>query len=554
MRPINNIVDVTNYVMLEYGQPLHAFDYNRIRGKKIIVRRAAAGEIIVSLDGVERVLGEDMLVIADQERAVAIAGIMGGANSEVTEPTTSILLESANFSPTSIHHTGNALRLPSEACMRFERGIRPELAPLALKRATQLLMQLAGGEAAKGLTDAYPGRLDREPILLSTDQVKRLLGIEFSLDQIVAALTSLGFECKPADSEVWVTSPYWRGDIYQAVDLIEEVSRITGYDNIPTAMLSQPLPRQNPEPIIGLKQEVRRSLVGYGFQEMITYSLTSLEMLNKLLPEPQPLEPVPLRVANPMTAEQEYLRPNLRANLLAALSANRRHEDGGIRLFELGKVYLPRLKELPDEPEVLCGLLSGPRLERSWQGGNDSFDFYDAKGVVEGLLGQLSITASFEGSRDKSLHPAKQAAIVVGGNNLGVVGELHPKVLPAFDISEPVYLFEIDLTALLPFATGYRMFQSVSRFPAITRDIALVVDASVPHQQVRDIIGGFSLVKQVSIFDVYAGDQVPPAKKSLAYSITFQSPSHTLTDEEVNKVQQQILAELSKQLGATLRA
>ncbi|GAH85101.1 unnamed protein product, partial [marine sediment metagenome] len=239
--------------------------------------------------------------------------------------------------------------------------------------------------------------------------------------------------------------------------------------------------------------------------------------------------------------------------LLAALSANRRHDEGGIRLFELGKVYLPRPKDLPDEPEVLCGVLSGSRLERSWQGGDDLLDFYDAKGVVEGLLDQLGVEADFEASRDESLHPVKQAAIVVAGNRLGVVGELHPKVSPAFEISGAVYLFEIDLTVLLPFTIGYKEFQPLLRFPAIVRDIALVVDTGISHQRVKDIIGGFPLVKQVSIFDVYLGDQVPRGKKSLAYRITFQSPSHTLTDEEVNKVQQQILSKLSRELGATLR-
>jgi len=556
MRPINNIVDVTNYVMLEHGQPLHAFDYEKIKGKKIIVRRAANGEIIVSLDGAERTLSRDMLVIADEARAVAIAGVMGGANSEVTEETTSILLESANFNPASIHHTGRQLSLPSEACMRFERGIRPELTILALKRATQLMMQLAGGKAAKGLADAYPGKRDREPILLSTDQVKQLLGVEFNLDQIAGTLTSLGFDCKPAGSasEIWVTAPYWRNDISQAVDLIEEVARIIGYDKIPTTMLSQPIPRQNPEPILSLKRKIRDSLVGYGFQEVITYSLTILEMLNKLMPEAHSIEPVPLRLANPMTADQEYLRPNLRANLLAVLAANRRHEDNGIRLFELGKVYLPQPKDLPGEPEVLCGLLSGARLEKSWQDDGGLLDFFDAKGVVEGLLNQLGVEVSFERSNDESLHPVKQATVVIGDNRLGVVGELHPKVAEAFDISETAYLFEINVTALLPFTISHKMFQPIPRFPTTVRDIALVVDASISHQQVLDIIKSFPLVNQVTIFDVYSGEQVPAGKKSLAYKITYQSPTHTLTDKGVNKVQQQILSKLSQQLGATLRS
>jgi len=555
MRPINNVVDITNYVMLEYGQPLHAFDYDRIKGKKIIVRRAAEGETIVTLDGVERLPSEDMLVIADGQQAVAIAGVMGGADSEVTPETASVLLEAAKFNPPSIHYTGRVLRLPSEACMRFERGISPALTIPALKRATQLIIQLAGGKAAKGLIDVYPGKRVPESISLSTAQVKQLLGVEFSLDQIVAALTSLSFDCELVSaSEVWVTAPYWRSDIHQAVDLIEEVARVIGYDKIPATMLAQPVPRQSPEPILSLKQEVRHHLIGYGFQEVITYSLTSLEMLNKLLPEPHPLEPKPIRVANPMTVEQEYLRPNLRANLLAVLSVNKRYEDGGIRLFELGKVYLPRQKDLPSEPEMLCGILSGSRFEKSWHGGDELLDFYDAKGVIEGLLSHLGIEASFEESRDESLHPVKQAAMIIAGNKLGVVGELHPKVLQAFEIPEAACLFEIDLTALLPFTLGHKMFQPIPRFPTIVRDVALVVDAGVTHQRVEDIIKSFPLVERVTIFDVYSGGQLPPGKKSLAYSITFQSPTHTLTDEEVNQVQQQILDKLSTELGATLRS
>jgi phenylalanyl-tRNA synthetase beta chain len=556
MRPINNIVDVTNYVMLEYGQPLHSFDYHQIGGKRIIVRRAGDGETMVTLDGAERTLPQDTLVIADEERGVAIAGVMGGADSEVTEQTTSILLESANFNPASIHNTSRALRLVSEASMRFERGIRPEITVPALKRATQLMLKLAGGEAAKGFVDVYPGKQDREPILLSTDEAKRLLGVEFSLGQIVEVLTSLSFDCRASDStsEVWVTAPYWRSDIALPVDLVEEVARIIGYDQIPATMLSQPVPRQDPKPIFSLKQKVRRSLAGYGFQEVITYSLASLESLSKLLPEPYPIEPIPLRVVNPMTTDQEYLRPNLRVNLLEALLANQRHEEDGIRLFELGRVYLSRPGDLPDEPEIACGVLSGPRFERSWHNESRLFDFYDAKGVVEGLLRQLDVEARFEKCQDKSLHPNKQAAIVINGKSVGVVGELHPKVSQAFEFSMPTCLFEINLTALLPFTTGHRMSQPIPRFPTVVRDIALVVDTEITHQQVTDIIKSFPLVNQVAIFDVYSGTQVPQGKKSLAYRITFQSLAHTLTDEEVNKVQHQVLDKLTQELGATLRA
>ncbi len=560
MRPINNVVDVTNYVMLEYGQPLHAFDYQKIRGEKIIVRRAGTGENIDTLDGVKRALSPDILVIADAERAVAIAGVMGGANSEVDEDTTSILLESANFNPANIYYTSRQLSLSSEASMRFERGIRPGLTMPALKRATQLLIQLADGRAARGVADVYPGKRDPQPILLSTDETKRILGTEFSLDRIADTLTSLGFECRKdaATGEVRATPPYWRNDISRAVDLAEEVARITGYDKIPSTLLGQPLPHQTPEPIHQLRQRLRQSLTGYGFYEAVTYSLVSMESLTRLTPEQDTPEPEPIRLANPMTADQEYLRPNLRANLLATLAANRRHEDGSIRLFELDKVYLPRGKELPGEPDVLCGIMCGARLEKSWLGGGEPVDFFDAKGIVEGILDRAGVAASFEPSSDRGLHPARQAAIVIEEDQqpvtLGVVGELHPKVLDAFEISEPVYLFEINVATLLPLTIDYKLFQPIPRFPGTVRDMALVVDAGVTHRQVKDIIRSFPLVNSVTIFDVYMGEQVPAGKKSLAYRVVYQSPAHTLTDEEVNDVQQQILDRLARELGAALRA
>jgi phenylalanyl-tRNA synthetase beta chain len=424
-----------------------------------------------------------------------------------------------------------------------------------LKRATRLIVQLSGGEAASDVIDVFPGKQDSKPIPLPTTEIKRILGIEFSCEHIIDVLNSLGFDCRATSaSEVLVTAPYWRSDIRLTVDLIEEVARITGYDQIPETTLSQSIPAQNSAPMLGLKDKIRQSLTGFGFQEILTYSLTSLQALKKLLPEPHPLEPTVLRLSNPMTADQEYLRPNLRANLLIALSENRKHEDGGIRLFELGKVYRSRSQDLPDEPELLCGVLSGPRAEKSWHGWGEQVDFFDAKGVIESLLKQLAADAIFETSSDESLHPGKQVAIVISGNRLGIIGEIHPKVLQAFDISEMAFMFEIDLATLLPLTIAHHMFQPISRFPAITRDMALVIDSHVTHEQVQGVIVDFPLVSHVTLFDVYSGEQVPPGKKSLAYSITFQSASHTLTDEEVDQVQQQILGRLSKELGATLRS
>ena len=390
-------------------------------------------------------------------------------------------------------------------------------------------------------------------IVLSMERMKQLLGVEFSLKQATETLASLGFDCKTEGTKIKATPPYWRSDISLEVDLIEEVARIIGYDKIPMTMLSQPIPRQNLAPVLTLKERITQGLVGYGFQEILSYSLTALESLNRLRPESQSPEFTPLRMANPMTADQEYLRPNLRVNLLNALAGNLRHEEGGIRLFELGKVYLPQPKDLPQEPETLCAVLSGPGTEKSWQGESATMGFFDAKGVVEGLLSQLGLESSFARSSDEGLHSGKQAAIMVGEQRLGVVGELHPRVLAAYDIPQTASLFEVDLNALLPLATAHRMFQPIPRFPAIVRDIALVVDEGVTHRQVQDIVNSFSLVKQVSVFDVYSGEPVPAGQKSLAYRITYQSPGHTLTDEEVNRVQQNLLKRLSKELGATLR-
>ncbi len=559
MRPINNIVDVTNFVMLEYGQPLHSFDYDKLRNRKIIVRRAREGEELVSLDGVERVLAGNMLVIADAERTVALAGVMGGANSEVTDETTTILLESANFNPRSIHYTGRILDMPSEACMRFERGISPGVTMPAIKRATQLMAELGGGQVVKGIIDVYPGRMELQPVIVTTGEVERVLGVEFSREQIKSTLDSLGFECRPGSSksEVVAIAPYWRSDISIPEDLVEEVARIIGYDEIPATMLNDSIPRQNPDPVIDLKRRLGESLAGYGFHEIVSNPLVNLEILNRLYTESHSPSPFPLKLANPMTVMNEYLRPNLRICVLSALETNK-YAEGTIMLYELGKVYLPCPDNLPDEAEMLCGVLSGPRNESSWQAaGSDeavSFDFFDAKGIVEGLLSRLGTTSSYEPSTDETLHPAKQAAIMVDDSQIGVVGELHPAVAEAFDIPGPLYLFEVNLPALLPFTQGYKMFQPIPRFPAMLRDMALVVDADIAYQKVVDVIKGFPLVVQVALFDVYSGDQVPPGKKSLACRITYRSPDHTLTDEEVNRVQQRILDRLSRDLGATLRS
>jgi len=550
MRPINNIVDITNYVMLEYGQPLHAFDYRKIGGKKIVVRRAREKERMTTLDNVERTLNPNMLVIADSQVPVALGGVMGGADSEVTDVTTSVLVESANFDPVSIRRTSTSLKLRSEASIRFERGISPELSLMALKRVTQLILELAGGEAARGIIDVYPGKKKVKTISLTTFQFKRLLGIEMEVDRMAESLTSLGFKCQRlTSSELEVSVPYWRVDVSTTADLIEEIARITGYDQIPTTMLSSQLPHQQVNITTALREKLRDLLVGCGFQEIIGYSLTSREKLDKIIPASDPL-----RLANPMSIEQEYLRTSLRPGLLTTLSSNQKHEDSGIRLFEIGKVYIPREKDLPEEPEILAGVLSGTRTELSWLGEKGWLDFFDAKGVVESLLARIGIEASFEAGEDNILHPGKTAKVMVNHNTVGSIGELHPRVAEAFDLlPQPVVLFELEIDKLLsPGSQGIR-FQPLSRFPESVRDIAVIMDDDVPAEKVQSIIRGFPLVNQVSLFDLYRGEQIPPDKKSLAFRIVYQSPTHTLTDKEVDKVEGEILKKLSEETGANLR-
>jgi phenylalanyl-tRNA synthetase beta chain len=559
MRPISNVVDVTNYVMLEYGQPLHAFDYHKLKGRQIIVRRAGNGETITTLDGSKHALNPDILVIADKEEAVAVAGIMGGLDSEVTDRTDTILLESANFNQAAIRRGCSHLQLQGEASIRFDKGLSSELPLLPLKRATQLLLELAGGRAAKGIIDVYPGKSKPKPILLSAQEVKRLSGLKVNIDGILKVLKSLGFECQEGDSgsQISVSVPYWRSDVKCSADLVEEVVRIIGYEKIPITRLSSSLPQQKSKLSLSarqsnLKEKLRSMLTGFGFQEILTYSLVSLEKLQKLSPKLE-LKIPPLKVANPMTREQEYLRTSLRAGLLSTLSQNQKFGQAGIRLFEIGKVFLPRDKDLPEEKDILCAVLSGPRAKLSWQADKEPLDFFDAKGIVENLLNRLGLKKSFDISDDEILFPGRGANIIVEDDKVGIVGEVHSRVEQAFELSGTACLIEIDLEKLLVKITPTKAYQPIPRFPSVIRDIALVVDEQVSYRTMENIIRSFPLVRRVILFDLYRGKQIPEGKKSFAIRIIYQSPKHTLTDEEVDQTQEQMLARLHQDLGATLR-
>ncbi len=557
-RPINNVVDITNYVMLEFGQPLHAFDYHALKDKTIIIRQARRGEVVQTLDGVERELGPPVLVIADSADAIALAGVMGGASSEITETTTDILLESANFNPANNRQTSAALKLRTEASVRFEKGLRPELASIGLRRATQLILQIAGGKAARGIMDVYPGRQEPPPVEISLERLKKVLGHELSLEEVQKVLSSLGFEKVEGTPSEKATSlsvnvPYWRSDITIEDDLVEEVARITGYDRIPTTMLSSSVPQYQPQPLQELREQVRDILASCGMQEIISYPLTSLEALEKV--EALRNRPRPLRVTNPLSSEMEYLRTTLKGSLLMTLAANLRRREEGIRLFEVGRVYLPRVKDLPEERETLAGVVAGARAPTSWATQNWEMGFFDAKGILEALFGRLGASVAYEPIGDPVLHPGRSARVVLGQATLGVVGEVHPKVLGRFDIEGvSVGLFDIDLEALHGSLTSpTERFQDFTRFPSSTRDMAILVDEKTPSARIQGIIERHALVAHTTVFDVYTGEGIPPGKKSLGYRMVFQSPTGTLTAEQVNAALEDILRSLETEVGAQLR-
>ncbi len=556
LRPISNVVDVTNYVMLEFNQPLHAFDLDKVKDRTIIVRRARPGETLETLDGVERNLNPEVLVIADSQDPVGMGGVIGGANSEIGPETTDMLLESATFNGYNNRQTAETFRLRTEATLRFEKGLRPELAPIALRRATQLIQQVAGGAVAPGIIDIYPGAEEPKPaVSLTLQRLKAVLGMDLDMDQVEQVLGSLGFQTRRTDpSSLSVDVPYWRNDINIEEDLIEEVVRIVGYDSVPTTMLSTPIPYHQPSAMLELRERVKDALATVGMQEIISYPLVDLEDLEKAdqLDQGNP----PLRIANPMSASQQYLRTTLRASVLATLAYNQGHSQGPFRFFETGKVFLPRPGQLPEERQVAAGALSGLRSEPSWLAESEFLDFFDAKGMMTGALRRLGIDPMYEPAEDPSLHPGKTARILGQSAPLGIIGELNPAVRDRFDLhSQPVVLFELDLDQILALQSQSRdNFRPLARFPVAIRDLALVVSAEIPAGRVLDIIRGHRLVERADLFDVYIGENIPDGAKSLAFHVYFQSHERTLTAEEVNRSLEGLLRNLERQVGASLRS
>lgn len=576
MRPINNIVDITNYVMLELGQPLHAFDYDLLRARAggrptIIMRRAHPGEHLVTLDGVDRALDPEMLMITDTAGTIAVGGVMGGANTEVNDGTTSVLLEAANFHFLSIRRTCQMLKLSSEAGNRFGKRVDPELTIAALARAGQLMAELGGGRVRPVYGDVYPNPTSRVTIELDPAYVNRLLGIEVPVEEMVRILRALEFGVdeetrEPGDKaatvspslSLRVTVPSHRQDVSIPADLAEEIGRIYGYDRMPHTLLCDELPPQRRNLALEGEEKVRDVLVGCGLNEVITYSMIDVRDEVKFYRDEAAATAPHVVVLNPLAADRAHLRRTLLPSLLNTARANLRFVER-VAIFELGRVFHPRPDQLlPAEPRRVAALLVGPREPQSWQPHDASpLGFFDLKGIVEVLLARLELRdVAWERGQHPACHPGRTARLLVGGQEIGIVGELHPLVRAAFDLPNlPVAIMELDLDALLAGWGAPTPMTEISGQPPVYEDLAVIVDETVPAAQVAALIrqAGGKLLVDLRLFDVYCGDQIPPGKKSLAYSLTFQAADRTLTDEDTRKVRAKIVGRLERELGATLR-
>jgi phenylalanyl-tRNA synthetase beta chain len=553
MRPISAIVDVTNYVMLETGQPLHAFDYDTLKQRRIVVRTARAGERLVTLDGVDRALDEDALVIADAERPVALAGIMGGADTEITEHTSTILLESAHFDWKSIRRTSKRLGLTTEASYRFERVVDPEGVVAAADRACALMAELGIGRPVCGVVDVYPRPAARLQLQLRPSAVSRLLGYDVGVNEIETALQRLGFGVKATgEAALLVTVPSWRPDILREVDLIEEVGRVLGYERIPER-LPRGVTTQGRDTDLGrFLDELRDRLIGAGLQEVVGHSLMA----------PSPFDDaatsasrIPIRTA--LSEELSGLRRSLVPGLLDVLDRNARRSQGPLAFFEVGNVFVARSASEHDERTHVAGVVCGSLVRRSWHAvPRHDTPWHVVRGIADMILEALGLDGDVSMGSDVRLHPGRQGVIGVNGHPVGRLGELHPDLAGRLHVRERVGVFEMDCRALMACCASRRPFRPLSPYPAIVRDLAPRVPVSVTYAEVRDAVrdAGGALLEDVVLIDVYAGDRLPEGVRSLTLSLTLRSTGRTLTDEEAENVLEAIRSRLRDGFGASFPA
>jgi len=554
LRAINNLVDVTNYVLLEFGQPLHAFDFERLRGGEIVVRLPKSSERrFTTLDGVERPLDPETLLICDAGGPVALAGVMGGLDSEVTASTTQVLLESAYFNPRTIRRTGKRLGLSTEASYRFERGVDPDGVIHALERATQLMCEVGGGQVAAKRLDEYPAPIQRPRLNLRVSRANQVLGANFTSEQMLHLLRRLHLPALAVDGENLVLqAPSFRGDLEREVDLIEEIARLAGFDAIPVTLPRGEVATPRPGPEVRLLAAARQLLEGLGFFEVITYSFQP-DRLGSLLTAAG--APAALRLANPLSEEQAMMRTSLLPGLLDTLRRNTLQQVMDVRLFEISKVFGPRADEdLPQEEHWLAGLMYGAREEAAWNTTPDPVNFFDLKGMVETLLEGLLIPEVAFTPHGLPEYLRYGARVFSGSRELGVLGELRPDIGERLGLEGGIFGFNLNFAALAQASIPPR-FTPLPRYPAVFRDIALVLPENVPAARVAEALysHGRPWLVEAVLFDVYTGDPVPAGKRSLAFRLSYRDPERTLTDDLVNSHHQAMVAALEKDLGAELR-
>ncbi|HJV16168.1 MAG TPA: phenylalanine--tRNA ligase subunit beta [Bacillales bacterium] len=553
IRPHNNVVDITNYILLEYGQPLHAFDYDRLGSKEIVVRRAKEGETIQTLDEAKRTLTTDHLVITNGKEPVAIAGVMGGANSEVISDTTTVLLESAYFNGATVRKASKDHGLRSEASARFEKGVDPNRVRAAGDRAAYLMAKYANGEVLEGTAEVDTLTVEPAVVSITIEKINRVLGTNLSMAEVTAIFDRLQFGYSMEEDTITVTAPTRRGDIKIEEDLIEEVARLYGYDEIPKTL---PVGSTTPGKLSEYQQKrrvVRHYLEGAGLYQALTYSLTSEDKASQYAIENRDA----IRLAMPMSEDRSMLRLSIIPQLLEVLKYNSARQNDSLAVYETGAVFLSNGNEvLPDEQEHLAGAITGLWHSHSWQGEKKPVDFYVLKGIIEGLFAKIGLfeNVTYVQAQVDGMHPGRTAEILLNGKKIGFAGQVHPNVQKELDLKD-TYVFELSLKAVLEAETDPLRYVAIPRFPSMSRDIALVVEKQTAADFLKEIIlsAGMPLLKEVHVFDLYEGEHLENGKKSIAFSLKYMDPERTLTDEEVTKVHEKVVAELQEKAGAVLR-
>ncbi|MFM8875768.1 MAG: phenylalanine--tRNA ligase subunit beta [Anaerolineae bacterium] len=563
VRPINNVVDATNYAMLEYGEPLHAFDYDVLKQRagdkkiKIITRAAKDGEKLKTLDGNERTLTAMNVLVCDEKGSLSLAGVMGGAESEVSDTTKNILLEGAVWNFINIRRTAKQHNLPSEASFRFSRGVHPAMAEGGVSLGLKYMAEWAGGVVAPDLVDAYPLPPKDAVVEITVKDVKRWLGIDLTLEKTAELLKRLEFKCEVKGDKLQVTSPNHRMDIGEGVvgvaDVLEEVARSYGYDNIPTTTMADALPPQVGNPIHEWEEHLRDLLVALGLQEVVSYRMTSPEKEGRIAKHDEYV-----RLANPIAPEKSVLRRSLVASVIDSLEKNIRYSEA-FSFFEIGSVFVPHKNELPDEPRKLAIAMTGLREATAWDvKDSPKLDFFDLKGRIELMLSGLRLTNITYTATDSysHLHPGKAAEVKAGDKVIGTFGEMHPLVKEQYELGDsPVLVAEFDLDIMRAIAPTYGI-KTIPETPPIYEDIALIVDESVKAETVEALIkqtGGRS-VTNVRLFDLYRDEKIGEGKKSLAYALTYQAEDKTMTDADAAAIRNKIVKRLEKEVGAKLRS